>query len=189
VAQEPASVRYAERLGVPWWLWLMALALAGLLAAEVFLGAPGFATWIPYFVLVPLTGFALWWLGRIRVAVADGEFRVDDARLPVRFISRVGVLDAEAKREALGPRADPYAFVVQRPWVRGAVLVVLDDPTDPTPYWVVSARRPARLAEALLAAVRQAAPAEPPERPEPQEPAAQADRRPAGSGPAPSASG
>lgn len=166
VVPEPPRIRYAERLVVPWWLWLAALALAALLAAEVFLGAPGFATYVPYLVLLPLTAFALWWFGRTRVAVQDGEFRVDDARLPVRFVREVGVLDAEAKREALGPRADPYAFVVQRPWVRAAVLVVLDDPADPTPYWVVSARRPARVAEALLAEMgrlREAAGQVPPE--------------------------
>jgi Protein of unknown function (DUF3093) len=163
VAPEPTNGRYAERLRVPWWLWPPALALAVLLAAEVFLGAPGLATWIPYLVLPPLTGLGLWWAGRIRVAVEEGELRVDDARLPVRFIGQVGVLDAAAKREALGARADPYAFVVQRPWIRGAVLVLLDDPADATPYWVVSSRRPARLAEALQAAVRrqQARPADP----------------------------
>jgi hypothetical protein len=41
------------------------------------------------------------------------------------------------------------AFVVQRPWVRGTVRIYLDDPDDPTPYWVVSSRRP----QALLAAL------------------------------------
>ena len=45
----------------------------------------------------------------------------------------------------------PYAFVVQRPWIPGAVQVHLDDPADPTPYWVVSSRRPDKLAAALLA--------------------------------------
>jgi len=61
-------------------------------------------------------------------------------------------LDATGRRELLGPLADPLAFVVQRPWVPGAVQVMLDDPDDPTPYWVVSTRQPARLAAALLAA-------------------------------------
>lgn len=112
-------------------------------------------TWIPYLVLLPLTVLGLLWAGRIRVAVEDGEFRVDDARLPIRFISQVGVLSAQAKRDALGPRADPYAFVVQRPWLREAVLVMLDDPADPTPYWVVSSRRPASLAAVLQAALHQ----------------------------------
>jgi hypothetical protein len=160
VAQQPTSAspastsagpaRYAERLIVPWWLWLVALSVAALASAEVYLGAPGAPVAVPYLVLLPLTALGLFLLGRIRIAVQDGELRVDDARLPVRYVAQVGVLSAAEKREALGPNADPYAFVVQRPWVRGAVLVVLDDPEDPTPYWVVSARRPERLATALL---------------------------------------
>jgi hypothetical protein len=162
VAQHPTSAaqgtvsaappRYTEHLFVPWWLWPIGLGLAAFAAAEVYLGAPGLSTWIPYLVLLPLTALGLWAAGRIRVAVQDGEFRVDDARLPIRFVSEVGVLDATAKRAALGPESDPYAFVVQRPWVRQAVLVMLDDPADPTPYWVISARHPERVCAALLAA-------------------------------------
>ncbi len=38
------------------------------------------------------------------------------------------------------------------PWVAGAVQVGVDDPADPTPYWVVSSRDPVRLAEALVSA-------------------------------------
>jgi Protein of unknown function (DUF3093) len=133
-------------------MWLGGLGLAAFAAAEVYLGAPGPATWVPYLVLLPLAALGLWWLGRIRVGVRDGELWVDDAHLPARYVAEVGVLDAAGKRAALGPQADPLAFVVQRPWVPGAVLVVLDDPADPTPYWVVSARRPERLARALLAA-------------------------------------
>ena len=62
-------------------------------------------------------------------------------------------LDAATKRELLGPSADPMAFVIQRPWVSGAVQVVLDDPDDVTPYWVISSRRPEDLARALRRAV------------------------------------
>lgn len=152
-APRPAAPEgYRERLVAPWWLWLLGLVIAVVLAAEVYLGAPGRPLWLPYVVLIPLTLGALAWLSRIRVRVAGGELRVDDAHLPVGYIARVGVLDAAAKRDALGPRADPLAFVVQRPWVREAVLVVLDDPDDPTPYWIVSSRRPRRLAAALVAA-------------------------------------
>jgi hypothetical protein len=148
VAQQP----YVEHLRVPWWLWLPALGVAALLAAEVYLGAPGLATWVPYAILLPATAFGLWRLGRLRVAVEDGELRVDDARLPVRFVAGVTVLGVPERRVLLGVGARPHAFVVQRPWVRGAVQVHLDDPADPTPYWVVSARHPAALAAALLAA-------------------------------------
>jgi len=147
----PRSVAqtYRERLTVAWWLWLPALGLAALLAAEVYLGAPGGATWIPYLVLLPVTVVGLWWLGRIRVAVTDDELLVDDARLPLRFVAGATVLDANAKRDLLGPHAEPYAFVIQRPWIGRAVQVRLNDPADPTPYWIISSRHPEELAQAI----------------------------------------
>ena len=143
---------HAERLFLPWWMWLAGAAVAGLLAAEIWMGADGVRAWLPFAVLMPGTGLLLWWLGRIRIAVRDGELLVDDARLPVRFVDQVVPLDAAGRREVLGVAADPLAFVVQRPWIGTAVQVVLDDPADPTPYWVVSTRHPVRLAEAVLAA-------------------------------------
>ena len=140
---------YTERLSAAWWLWLALPVLAGVLAAEVFLGAPGAATWVPYLLLLPLTTVGLWWLGRIRVEVSNGELRVDDARLPLRYVASVTPLDVTAKRDLLGPYAEEHAFVIQRPWIDGAVRIDLDDPDDPTPYWLVSTRRPDALATAI----------------------------------------
>ncbi|MFC0004038.1 DUF3093 domain-containing protein [Micromonospora siamensis] len=147
-----AAVEYSEKLRLPWWYALAGLAVAALLAAEVWLGGAGVRAWLPFAVLLPATAAALWWLGRIRVAVRDGELLVDDARLPVRFVADAVPLDAAGRREVLGVGADPLAFVVQRPWIGGAVQVVLDDPADPTPFWVVSSRHPVALAEAILRA-------------------------------------
>ncbi len=143
------AARYAERLTVPWWLWLPALGVAALLAAEIHLGAPGVRAWLPYAVLLPLAAAGLWQLGRLRVAVMGRELQVDDARLPARCVASAEPLNPDEKRQLLGPRAHPLAFVVQRPWIRGAVKVALDDPDDPTPYWLVSSRHPRRLAESI----------------------------------------
>lgn len=152
MASTTAANEYSERLTLPWWMWLCGLSLAVLFAAEIWLGVPGVRAWLPFAVLLPLTAVGLWWLGRIRVAVAGGELLVDDARLPVRFVADAVPLDSAGRREVLGVGADPLAFVVQRPWISGAVQVVLNDPDDPTPYWVVSTRHPLRLAAAILAA-------------------------------------
>ncbi len=149
---------YLERLRLTWWMWPVALVVVAILAVEVLLGFHSLPTWVPFAVLIPLTAAGMLRSGRIRVAVADGEFQVDDARLPVSVIKDVVALDSEGKREALGVGAHPLAFVIQRPWVGPAVQVLLDDPADPTPYWVISTRRPVELATALLAARSAAAP-------------------------------
>ena len=149
---EDTPADFSERLIPPVWIWPVALCAVGFAAAEVRLGAPGLATWLPYVVLLPVAAIGMAWLGRIRITVADGELRVDDARLPVRVIESVTVLDQDTKRDLLGPYARPYAFVIQRPWIRCAVKVELCDPEDPTPYWVISSRHPEDLADAIRAA-------------------------------------
>ncbi len=157
MAQQPTDSRFSERLTVPWWSWPAGLALAGFASAEIFLGANPEINWIPYAILIPLTVFGLLRLSsvRVRVDVADSltpELRVDDAHIPVSFITEVNVIDAPTKRELLGPLAAPNVFVVDRPWIGRAVRVVIDDPADPTPYWVISSRKPEALAQAIVAA-------------------------------------
>ena len=72
------------------------------------------------------------------------ELRAGVAHLPVSLVGRVDVVTGEAKREALGPQLDPQAFVLHRPWVGPVVRIEVLDPDDPTPYWVISTRRPER---------------------------------------------
>jgi hypothetical protein len=145
-----------ERLTVPWWCWPATLVAGAVVAVELSLGTPDLPGWLLFAMVMPLTVAALLWLGRLRIAVTGTELQVDDARLPVGVIADVVALDAAGKREVLGVGSHPLAFVVQRPWIGGAVQVLLDDPADPTPFWVVSTRHPVELAEALLAAARKA---------------------------------
>jgi hypothetical protein len=128
----------------------------GALALEISISATDVPGWIPFACVLPVVVALMIWVGRLRVAVTPQQFQVDDARLPVAVISGVVALDADGKREILGVGANPMAFVVQRPWIGGAVQVLLDDPADPTPYWVVSTRHPVKLATALLAAAEPA---------------------------------
>jgi hypothetical protein len=141
---------------VPWWSWPAALALGAVLAAEIWMGAGGMRAWLPFAVMLPLTVALMVWLSRVRIAVTGTELQVDDARLPLSVIADVVALDAAGKREVLGVGAHPLAFVVQRPWISGAVQVLLDDPADPTPFWVVSTRHPVELASVLQAPLHSA---------------------------------
>ncbi len=143
---------YSERLWVPLWWWPAGLFIAGLLAAEIHMGSPGVRAWLPYVLLFPFPVWALLWVSRLRIEVFDGpdaELRVGRAHLPLSVISRTATIPPSAKSAALGRQLDPAAFVTNRSWVKQTALIVLDDPEDPTPYWLVSTRRPAELLAAI----------------------------------------
>lgn len=148
------TVRYRERLSVPWWWWLPGLGLAALIAYEVNLGIEGLPDWAPYAVLLPVAAVVLTWFGRAEIRVTgdsqgETELWVGDAHLPVDVIARSAEVPRTAKSAALGRQLDPAAYVVHRAWVGPMVLLVLDDPDDPTPYWLVSTRHPDRVLAAL----------------------------------------
>lgn len=84
-----------------------------------------------------------------RVRVDSCVLRAGRARLPLRCIGRVLVLDPAAVAVARGPGGDPSAHLVTRAGVRGAVLVEVMDPEDPHRTWLVASRRPGDLAGAI----------------------------------------
>lgn len=148
------TVRYRERLSVPRWWWLPGLGLAGLIAYEVNLGVEALPDWVPFTVLLPVAAVVLAWFGRAEIRVVGGpagetELWVGDAHLPVSVVAKSAEVPKTAKSAALGRQLDPAAYVVHRAWVGPMVLLVLDDPEDPTPYWLVSTRHPDRVLSAL----------------------------------------
>ncbi len=151
------TVRYRERLTVPWWWWPPGLGLAAVIALEVNQGVPALPVWLPFAILLPVAGVVLLLLGstQVRVVSGDGEIEVwvGDAHLPVSVISRSAEVPRSAKSAALGRQLDPAAYVVHKAWVPPMVLLVLDDPDDPTPYWLLSCRHPDRLLSALRSPV------------------------------------
>jgi hypothetical protein len=141
---------------VPWWWWPLAFALAGLIAFEVNLGVAALPAWLPFATLFTVAAGALLWLGRVEIQVTAGSARgggvelwAGEAHLPVTVIARSAEIARSAKSAALGRQLDPAAYVLHRAWVGPMILIVLDDPDDPTPYWLVSCRHPERVLSAL----------------------------------------
>lgn len=143
--------RYAERLTVPWWWWVAAAVFVGLVGYEIQLAARQ-AAWsiVGYVIVGLLVAAVLWSLGRPQVVVtADRELRAGKARLPRSVMARGAVIPPSAKSAAMGRQLDPAAFLMHHAWVKSMVLLVLDDPDDPTPYWLVSTRHPEKVLAAL----------------------------------------
>jgi hypothetical protein len=109
--------------------------------------------WVPFAALMAVAGAALLWLSRAEVRVIEADNTVEiwagPAHLPAGVVARSTTVPRSAKSAALGRQLDPAAFVVHRAWVGPMVLLVLDDPDDPTPYWLLSTRHPDRVLSAL----------------------------------------
>ena len=142
---------YRERLHVPlrWW------AQATMFLATVFwafaVSLPEWIAWTGTGTLVAATYGLFAWVGSSRIEVSDGVLQVGPAHIELAHVGQVDALDKEATRRAHGPEADARAFLHTRPYISRAVKVSIDDPADPTPYWLVSTRHPRTLAAALSA--------------------------------------
>ena len=143
---------YRERLRAPLSWWLLGLVVIVILGAELAAGFGWPAAAAIYAVLVAGWSAMLISWGRPRVEVADGELVAGGARLALAAAGEVSALDRAQTRAISGPRADPAAFSLIRPYLREAVYVEVTDPAAGTPYWVVGTRRPAELAAAINSA-------------------------------------
>ncbi|MBN4926385.1 DUF3093 domain-containing protein [Hoyosella rhizosphaerae] len=145
---------YSEKLWVPWWWWPLGLFASSMVALQFAIGIRTLPTWLPFLLLAPIPLWVLWHLSRTQISVTQdgndpGTFHAGDAHLPINVIARVAAIPATAKQAAMGRQLDPAAFVQHRTWINTLILVVLDDPDDPTPYWLVSTRTPDKLVGVL----------------------------------------
>jgi Protein of unknown function (DUF3093) len=145
----PGARSYHERLLVPVSWWLLAVPVIAVLGGEVYAGFGGIVPPLIYtlFVVV-VAGFLLTW-GATSVDVDGGTLRAARAELPLSQAAEVVPLDEKQAALLRGPRADPAAHLLLRPYLKRAVYIKLADPGSGAPYWLVATRHPAELATAI----------------------------------------
>lgn len=149
------TVLYAERQWVPWYWWLIAAFLVALISAQISFNRSIIWLYVPAVVLTILAVWILFSMSNTRVRVeqeADGTrwLVTGQANLPHTVVARSLAVPATAKRNAMGRQLDPAAFVVSHGWVPEMVMLVLDDPDDPTPYWLIASKDPEKLLAAFV---------------------------------------
>ena len=154
-APDAARVLYTERQWVPWYWWAAVAGLTLLLAGELALNRNMWWFVGGFVVAGALAVWFLVWLSRYTLTVEqdpDGTrwLLAGDANLPSTVVDRATVVPASARQNALGRQLDPAAFLITRSWVPEHVLLVLDDPEDPTPYWLISATDPEAVLDAFV---------------------------------------
>ncbi|MWV49953.1 DUF3093 family protein [Rathayibacter sp. VKM Ac-2803] len=76
------------------------------------------------------------------IEVVDGELRAGRAHIPLELVGEPSAHTGDRAFAQRGPKLDARAFLVIRGWVKDVVRVPIEDPADPTPYWLLSSRRP-----------------------------------------------
>lgn len=141
--------RHVERLTASGTWWAIVALLAAVFAWLLLVATtPTVAGLVGLATLVVL-GAAMWRWGSIVIDASPGRFRAGEARLDAPHLGTVESLDPVAWRRALDRAGTDRAFLLTRPWIDRGVRVEVVDPADPTPYWLVSSRRPDTLARVV----------------------------------------
>lgn len=168
---------YRERLRVPALWWVVTGVCVLILGTELFAGYSVTVGVVFYVVLALICGATLLHWGGVMIGVSGGELRVDQARLPLarardalaarvrrpqaRAVPPVAIrlplatagevrpLDQAQTRVMRGPRANPAAYVLIRPYLRESVYIEVIGADARWPYLLIGTRHPASLADAI----------------------------------------
>lgn len=140
---------YYERLGVPRSWWLVVTGCAALFGTTLWAGLS--LTWaiVIYAVLESASALVLLAWGAATIVVTETDLRAGAQRLALTDIADVTALDRDQTSALRGPRADPAAFLIARPYLHRSVYVAIEGRPAERPYWLVGTRRPAELAAAI----------------------------------------
>lgn len=138
---------FQERLWPNLWMWIIAAGISGagiLVFAPISLPAGYTAAGVLFAIMAVLLV-----LSTPTIVVTRDALTVGRATIERRFVGDVEAFrgkDATAER---GTRLNGLAYLCIRGWIDPVVRIGITDPSDRTPYWLASSRRPEELAAAL----------------------------------------
>jgi hypothetical protein len=142
---------YTERLRVPVSWWLLAVPVVAVLGAEIYFyaGLRGIWPLVVYGVFTAVVaGYLLAW-GAATITVSDGKLVAGGATLQLEHAGEVAALDEKQSARVRGPRGDPAARLLLRPYLKRAVYISVTDPGGSHPYWLIGTRHPEELAAVI----------------------------------------
>lgn len=147
--RHPPGAPYRERLLVPVSYCLLAVPVVLTLGAEAYFFVDGY---IPLLVigllaLIVATFLVNW--SSATIEVTGAVLRAGRDTLALSEAGEVIALDEKQAAALRGPRADPAAHILLRPYLKRAVYIGIADADEGVPYWLVATRHPEELAAAI----------------------------------------
>ncbi|MCU1553580.1 MAG: hypothetical protein JWM13_1066 [Arthrobacter sp.] len=141
------AVLYSEKLWPNVWVWLVAAGLsgAGILVFAPISAAAGITAAVVLFAIIAV----LLVVSTPGIVVTGSTLRVGRATIERRFLGSAAAFHGKEATAERGPRLNGLAFMCFRGWVDPVVRIEIADPSDRTPYWLTSTRRPEQLLAAL----------------------------------------
>jgi hypothetical protein len=147
---------YRERLLVPVSYWLLAVPVVVTLGAEAYFFVDGFIPPLVIGLLAVIVGVFLWHWSSATIEVTGSVLRAGKDTLALGEAARVIALDERQAAQLRGPKGDPAAHLLLRPYLKRAVYIGLAHPGEGAPYWLVATRHPDQLAAAVERGMRSA---------------------------------
>jgi hypothetical protein len=139
---------YSEVVRPPFWLIAFVFFLLGSLALSIWAAFDNPAGQISL-ALAIVALFTIATKVAMKIDVTENELRISGAHIDRMYLGHVRELSVDEMRLTRGRNADPAAFLAIRFWQPHGIKIEIEDPRDPTPYWLVSSKRAALLAKAL----------------------------------------
>ena len=83
------------------------------------------------------------------IEIDDQELRVGRAHIELEFVKISEPLTTAAMAKLRTRDANPAAFLAIRFWCSTGIRIMLDDPRDATPYWLITSKHSIELSKAL----------------------------------------
>ena len=139
---------WEENIPWPWWLTLLILGLDLSIIIAIWAGLGNTAALIAAGSTLLFTCY-LFFITVLRTRVEGENLSVGRAKIQKKYLGKVITLSIDEFRHLRGAGINPSAFHAFRFWIKRGVKIEINDPRDPTPYWLVSSKAPEQFAEAL----------------------------------------
>lgn len=142
---------YSEKLWPAPWLFI---STALVMPASLLVFVPiNFTVGVVVAIVFYLGICAALIFGTATITVTDSHFVAGRAKLPLAVIGEVRAYTGAEADLQRGQKLDARAWLLIKGWIAPVVTIAVVDAEDPTPYWLVSTRRPEQLVAALTATV------------------------------------